>query len=192
MTARMSHKYYDASRLQLRAILIVGALLIFSQGDSLARIVPDPNNHNPNFVAAVNAAITAWQTTIECRGNPLLRHLLDVAQSTHWYIIVKETDGLSACTYDDPAADRDPRNPQLGAPSICYWNWTTRSFYPGTIPPVQRDPTALFVHEVAHAAQAAEGTLPDATIGPQGVLLRLPNNRVGPSSKTCTVVLITY
>src|SRR6266700_2015584 len=153
-------------RLQTSMYWIVASMSRLSPGVSNAEIRPDPANRDPSVAQDVNAAVVAWEVTTDCRDNQLFHHLLTVAQTSHWIIIVKDYDGDSVTVRDDPGPDRNAEDPALGAPSIVYWNRNQRLRVRG-VPPALDDPTAFLIHELAHAARNAEGTHLDNTWGPE-------------------------
>ncbi len=130
-----------------------------------AGIVIDPNNRDPTFRTDVNNVLAAWEATTDCRSDPLFAHLLDVLKRTPWPIeIVEETDDTKGTRTElGFGPDRDPRNPLLGDSSTIYWKRFNTDLY--SFSSVARDPTASLIHELAHAAMAAEGTLPESEFG---------------------------
>lgn len=145
---------------------VLGVLLcLLETGNARIRVLTLPGPFGPPliaFAAQVNAAIAAWEATNDCRDNPLFKHLLDVAKNSNRDIVIYPTKGSGRTSYLNAPI------PEIGADSIVYWDPSFTAPYstdemvsPLTPPP--RDPTSALIHELAHAAQAAEGTLPDAT-----------------------------
>src|SRR5712692_2126809 len=143
------------------AIALISSISRLSE----ARIVIDPNNRDPTFETAVNNVLAAWEATADCRSDPLFAHLLDVVKRSPWPItIIEETDDSKDNeTRVQVGPDQDPRNPQIGAPSNIHWNRYNTDLY--SYSSVARNPTAALIHELAHAAQAAEGTQPACNFG---------------------------
>jgi hypothetical protein len=159
-----STPFIARTKKQLCFTLAVALVLNISRL-SEARIVVDPENRDPTFETAVNNVLAAWEATSDCRSDPLFAHLLDVLRQSPWPITIKEEIDASKDSHTEVqrGPDRDPRNPQVGAPSTIYWNRYNTDLY--SYSSVARDPTASLIHELAHAAQAAEGTLPEGEFG---------------------------
>jgi hypothetical protein len=165
-----------ARRLPFRAVSQALLCLLLAEQSARAEIVYDPDSFDPALVAEVNAAVAAWQSTTDCRDNRAFQHLLSVVQDPHsrWQITIHRSDDRTSHGGCWKTAISDPRNPQLGAPCDIWWNPSGTPAYTNprgfTRPVVARDPKAALIHELAHAAQSVEGTLPDDTFGAPGTL----------------------